>query len=136
MRWRSWSAVSIGAGILAACAPVRTDIPTAVPDSDFELAVGAGVRIDETPLAIRFDTVSEDSRCPTDAQCVWEGNATLRLTVDSAGTALPVQLRTAGTPQPATAFGHRIEFRALRPAPTTAGPIQPRAYIATLRVSR
>ena len=136
MKCQSWGAVSIGAGIVAACAPVRTDVPTAVPETDFELAVGAIVRIDETPLAIRFDTVSEDSRCPADAQCVWEGNATLRLTVDSAGTPLPVQLRTAGTSQPAGAFGYRIEYRALRPAPTTAGPIQPRTYIATLRVSR
>ena len=136
MKSLALGAVGIVAGITVACTPVRTDVPTAVPNSDFELALGALVRIDDTPLAIRFDTVSEDSRCPTDAQCVWEGNATLRLTVDSAGTAQLVQLRTAGTPQPGAAFGYRIEYRALRPAPTTRGPIPPRSYSATLRVSR
>lgn len=134
MRWLSW--VTVVAGISVACAPVRTDVPTGVLDTDFDLAPGGTARIADTPLAIRFDTVSEDSRCPTDAQCVWEGNATLRLTVDSAGTLRPVELRTAGTPQPAQAFGHRIEYRALRPLPTTAGPIPPRSYVATLRVSR
>lgn len=136
MRSLPCSAIVVIAAIGAACAPVRTDVPTATPNSDFELAVGALVRIDDTPLAIRFDTVSEDSRCPSGVQCVWEGNATLRLTVDSAGTAQWVQLRTAGTPQPASAFGYRVEYRALRPTPTTAGPIPPRSYIATLRVTR
>ena len=121
---------------IAACAPVHTEWPTVAPDTDFDIAVGATVGIDGSALAIRFDTVSEDSRCPTDAQCVWEGNATLRLTVDSAGTARRVELRTAGNPPPVAAFGHQVGYRALRPAPTTAGPIAPRSYIATLRVTR
>ena len=121
---------------LGACAPIRTDVPTATPNTDFELAVGAMTRVGGTPLSIRFDTVSEDSRCPTNAQCVWEGNATIRLTADSAGKPQTVELRTAGNPQPGSAFGYRIEYRALRPTPTTAGPTPPRDYVVTLRVTQ
>jgi hypothetical protein len=121
---------------VAACAPVRTDVPTATPNSDFDVPVGGMMRVGGTPLTIRFDTVSEDSRCPTDAQCVWEGNATIRLTADSAGKPHTVELRTSGNPPPGSAFGYRIEYRALRPTPTTAGPIPPRDYVVTLRVTQ
>ncbi|HYC52202.1 MAG TPA: hypothetical protein VEB19_13900 [Gemmatimonadaceae bacterium] len=133
MRWRAGLGTAVA--LIAACAPMQTEV-TAMPDSDFDLRVGAAVRILGTPLLVRFDTVSEDSRCPTDAQCVWEGNATIRLSVDSAGKIQPVELRTSGTPQPASAFGHRIEYRALRPAPTTAAPIPSADYVVTLRVPR
>jgi hypothetical protein len=121
---------------IAACAPVRTDVPTATPNTDFDVAAGGVVRIDGTPLAIRFDTVTEDSRCAQGVQCVWEGNATIRLTADSAGKPQTVELRTSGNPQPGSAFGFRIEYRALRPTPTTAGPIPPRDYVVTLRVTQ
>jgi hypothetical protein len=127
---------SIGLATLAGCAPVRTDVPTAAPDTDFDLTPGAIAAIAGTPLRIRFDAVADDSRCPSDVQCVWEGNATIRLTADSAGQPRTVELKTSGTPSPVRAFGHDIAFRALRPVPTSGSRIPENEYVVTLRVTR
>lgn len=118
-----------------ACAPVRTHVPTVPPDSDFDVAVGAIARIANSDLLVRFDTVTEDSRCPHDVTCVWEGNATALVTVDSDGKAMQAQLTTS-KPEPVRAFGWTIELRALRPARTSQTPPQPSDYVITLRASQ
>lgn len=117
-----------------ACAPVRGDIPTVPVNSDFDVAVGGSARLQDSHLLVRFDTVTEDSRCPADVQCVWEGNATARVTVDSAGTAAVADFRTSGG-QPVRLFGWTFELRDLRPARTTQSVPRPREYVITLRAS-
>jgi hypothetical protein len=54
-------------------------ISLAVP---FTLEVHGMARLDDT-LDIRFDAVDEDSRCPADVVCVWEGNAQVSLSVST-----------------------------------------------------
>ena len=117
-----------------ACSPIRTELPTAVPNADFELPVGDSVRMKDSRLVVHFDMVTEDSRCPTDVQCVWAGNATVRLRLDSAGQSAVLDLKTS-VPQPSTAFGRSFELRGLRPAPTSGTPVPRDRYVATLRVS-
>ena len=124
----------LAAAALAACSAVRTEVPTAVPNADFDLAVGDSVRIRDSRLLVRFDSVTDDSRCPTDVQCVWAGNATVRLAVDSAGHGAAVDLRTS-VQQPSTVFGRTIELRGLRPPRTSGTPPPYSQYVATLRVS-
>ena len=119
--------------IAAACTPVRSDIPTAVPNADFDLPVRGAVRLDGTQIVIRFDTLTDESRCPEDVQCVWAGNATIRLAVDSGDASSAVELRTS-VQQPASVFGRRIELRALRPYPNTRALLRYDSYVATLRV--
>lgn len=119
---------------LAACSAARTEMPTAAPDADFDLAVGDSVRIQDSRLRVHFDSVTEDSRCPTDVQCVWAGNATVRLVVDSAEQSAVVTLRTS-VQQPSAVFGRAIELRGLRPQRTSGTPPPYRQYVATLRVS-
>jgi hypothetical protein len=121
--------------VAVACTAVRTDTPTAVPDADFTIPVRGSVRIEETPLTIRFDSVTEDSRCPTDVQCVWAGNATVRLTVLSSGHAQVIDLKTSAN-TPATLSGNSIELRGLLPARRTDPAPSYREYVATLRVTK
>ena len=118
-----------------ACAPARTDVPTVPPDSDFDIAVGAIARMANSDLVVRFDTVTEDSRCPQDVTCVWEGNATALLTLDSAGKTMLARFTTS-QPEPLRGFGWTFELRALRPARTSQAPPQPADYVITLRASR
>lgn len=120
---------------IAACAPVRSDVPTVPVNTDFDVAIGAMARIQDSDLVVRFDTVTEDSRCPEDVECVWEGNATARVTVDSAGTATVAEFRTS-QPQPVRSFGWAFELRELRPARTTQAVPKPRDYVITLRAAR
>ncbi|MDH3944097.1 MAG: hypothetical protein OEV06_08400 [Anaerolineae bacterium] len=52
----------------------------------FRLAVGESAAIGE--LAIMFIEVSEDSRCPQGARCVWAGQAKARVRVEKGGALL------------------------------------------------
>jgi hypothetical protein len=118
-----------------ACAPVRGEVPTIPVNTDFDVAVGGMARIQDSPLLVRFDTVTEDSRCPADVECVWEGNATARTTIDSAGTAVIADFRTSRR-DPVMVFGWSFELRDLRPARATQSVPAPREYVITLRASR
>src|ERR1044072_8657255 len=48
---------------------------------EFDLRVGQRAVIRKTNLTLRFVTVPEDSRCPSDVTCVWAGNARVELLV-------------------------------------------------------
>jgi hypothetical protein len=45
----------------------------------FQLNVGESVQIEAEALQIGFEDVSGDSRCPKGEQCIWEGDATVRV---------------------------------------------------------
>src|SRR5215212_1805399 len=53
------------------------------PGKEFQLAVGQEAQIQGSAITVRFLKVSEDSRCPIDVNCVWAGNAAVRLLVGS-----------------------------------------------------
>jgi hypothetical protein len=120
---------------VVSCAPVRSEVPTVPVNTDFDVPVGGMARIQDSPLLVRFDTVTEDSRCPADVECVWEGNATARVTVDSAGQGVVGELKTSPK-QPVTAFGWTFELRQLRPSRSTQSVPKPRDYVLTLRATR
>jgi hypothetical protein len=118
--------------LAAACVEPSTEVPL---DQDFELALGQSVAIAGTAQRVTFDAVTEDSRCPTDAVCVWAGNARVSLRVSAAGTDSTVALNTGLEPRFLTVNRFRLELRGLIPAPRAATPTPPDAYRATLRVT-
>lgn len=46
---------------------------------EFRLAPGESVTLESTTLRLRFDRVVQDSRCPTDVECFWAGDAVVAL---------------------------------------------------------
>ena len=48
---------------------------------EFSLAPGESARIRDTDLVLIFDAVTEDSRCPANVVCIWEGNARAQFTL-------------------------------------------------------
>jgi hypothetical protein len=105
-------------------------------DRDFELGVGAQGQVVDSPVRVKFLQVIEDSRCPTDVVCVWQGNGKARVTVDSAGATLAAELNTSLQPRTMAAFGYVLELRELRPARNSKTSIAPADYIAVFRVTR
>lgn len=88
-------------------------------------------------LQVRFDRVVSDSRCPKNAQCVWAGEAVIRLTVtlpDKSTKAVDVKtsLTDAGT----TVGAFLISVNDLTPLPTVEGPVREADYRVTLVVSK
>ena len=94
-------------------------------------------------LRVRFTDVLEDSRCPTEVQCFWTGQARIavggRSTTDAAATT--VDFNTNPAPgqgvQTADVDGFTVELKALEPYPRTPDEgIALENYTATLVVRR
>ena len=50
-------------------------------EEKFDLKVGETATLNNAPLNISFKTVLEDSRCPENVICVWEGQAKLEMEI-------------------------------------------------------
>jgi hypothetical protein len=128
----------------AACArPAQPTQPSAartdqsIPVNEgFRLAYGKEGTVTGTDLRIRFDTLLEDSRCATDVQCVWAGNARIVLRFEGDIRA-GVKRDTLGVfldPRMSTYGGYVIQFESLEPAPRSDRRPELRSYVAMLRV--
>ena len=101
----------------------------------FDLRVGEEATVGETGVRIRFDGVSQDSRCPTGVQCVWSGDAEVALRITTAAGPTNLVLHTNVDPRTANAGGHLIRLEGLRPYPAEGASIPRGEYIATLIVT-
>ena len=105
------------------------------------LRLGQRTRVGDLPLTLV--SVLSDSRCPRDVLCVWLGDAVVRIQADPpcllqgclAPSAL-LELHTDGEPREAEYFGYRIRLLALEPEPLAGARIDPRSYVAWVRVTR
>ncbi len=115
----------------------RPPQPPPTPGAPFTLARGESATLDG--MDITFDAVTEDSRCPEDVDCVWQGRATIRLALragDEAGDALPAIMGMTNESVPVEALGHRFTLRALTPYPGASGAPGGASVEATLVVER
>ena len=100
---------------------------------EFDLAVGQEGRIQGTLVSVRFNSVGEDSRCPSDVQCVWAGNAVVRLSFSSGeGPSTEASLNTTLDPKTFAFGGYTFRLAALKPAPKSGSGIPVSEYVATL----
>jgi hypothetical protein len=107
------------------------------PDSDFALKAGETARIEGSDLAVRFDDVPNDSRCPVDVQCITAGDATVALRVSGGGAADAThELHTLAAPHEARHGSWQITLVKLEPRPVSTSPTPRGSYVATLRVHR
>lgn len=106
----------------------------------FELWAGHSVTLDDGGLTLLFEDVPEDSRCPVDVVCVWEGNAAVALAATTGDVQQDIRLNTSSSPavgpRSATVDGYVVELLELAPAPVSDRPIPGWNYRATLQVSR
>lgn len=109
---------------------------TAVLGQPFRLARGKTAGLEGRGMRIRFECVSEDSRCPTGVQCVWAGDARVVLRLSEAGRAAAVDtLRLTVEPRAVTYGAYVIRLEALEPAPRQNAPPRADDYVATLVIS-
>jgi hypothetical protein len=92
-------------------------------------------RLAKSKLKIRFVELVEDSRCPTDTNCVWAGNAKIKVRVSKEGRSEEITLDTNGPKQNATTQdGYSIQLVGLEPVPRSNIRIDRNGYVATLEV--
>ncbi len=88
-------------------------------------------------LSIKFISVTEDSRCPTDANCIWAGNATVQVKVTTRSRGVKMMtMNTSSGPQGDQFNGWAIYLTSLTPAPKSGKAINPKSYTATFSIAR
>src|SRR5829696_5891659 len=102
--------------------------------SEFENSAGQEAKVQGSSIVIRFNGVTEDSRCPSDVQCVWAGDAVVRLSLSGAG-AIDASVHTTLDPKAVQHAGRTITLVDLKPIPRSGTKIMALEYIATLRVN-
>ncbi len=128
------------AASLAACSSGGygpTD-PGSPSPSEGNVSVGVGERVavGATGVTIEFRAVTEESRCPLNVVCVWEGNGQVALTLASGyGAVRDATLNTSLEPRGIDFAGLRIILSGLTPHPT-GEPIDPADYVAIFRIER
>ena len=109
-------------------------------DTEFTLSVHDMVVVHGTNVLIFFESVTEDSRCPTGVQCPWEGNAAVRLELSSQMAEFAPQprvLNTAVEPRATDFMEINIRLVEVTPYPNAAGPpIDPASYVVKLIVTK
>jgi hypothetical protein len=118
--------------------PARADVPEFSLNEPFTLSGGQEGLISGEKLRLRFADVLEDSRCPTQVECFWTGQARIVLSVQPEGSgSTNVEFNTNPAPGQtvtvATAGQYTIELQSLDPYPQTPeDPIAFEDYRATL----
>ena len=115
---------------------------TAELGEPFTLERGASTVVDGQ--IVRFDHITEDSRCPADVECVWEGRATISLSLIAGDTMDGVRLSIPGfvgadsepqALQSAVVNGYTFTLLQLDPYPGQEGVDAEMTPMATLRVT-
>ncbi len=105
---------------------------------EITLQINETVMILPDGFTITFVDVPEDSRCPTGANCIWEGRAVTKLLFESRNESVEVLLETPNSRQetgPAiNLFGRTIKMLGVAPYPQDGQPITPKQYRITLVV--
>jgi len=101
-------------------------------NEEFSLGVNQQVSVNTEGLMIEFVTVLEDSRCPVGVDCVWEGNAKIRIKISKSDMgATTIELNTNLEPTNILFQDYKIHLVRLEPQPK-AGT----TTIAVLRIMR
>jgi len=129
MRKRVWSLALASLALVAVPGCSNQPIGEVALNTEFTLAVGQSVALAGEDLSIAFVEVIADSRCPSDAICIWLGEASCLLEfTDDAATHRKV-LTQPGLSAPVTTDYARYEIVFdLQPYPTADNPIKSEDY--------
>ena len=84
-------------GVSAGCTVdkvVKTDL-----GQEFSLGIGQTALIQSEQLAVRFDGIAGDSRCPSGVTCIWAGEVSSNVTVTYQGSPSNITLTQSGAEQ-------------------------------------
>jgi hypothetical protein len=120
------------------CAAGPSEPQRAALGESFTLKAGESARIEAEALEVRFEGVPADSRCPKDVDCVWEGDATVRVRLQvGSRPGERLELHTSARERTSVAYdGYEIRLLQLAPYPVSGRTIEQGDYAATLEVTR
>ncbi len=107
---------------------------------ELTLRINQETRIDSPAirLNLKFLSVVEDSRCPKGVDCIWEGNARVRLQISLSRTnynSEVFELNTSLEPHSILIENYEIKILDLIPSPKVDLKIEPENYTATFTIT-
>lgn len=128
-------------GMLIGCSSRSSRPMEIIPGDVFTLGQGQEAVVQSEDLHVRFDSVLEDSRCPTQVTCVWSGQARIAVAAWQ-DQEEPVMLEFNTNPVPAenqqalTYSSYTIQLESLDPYPQTPEQsIEQADYRVTLQIN-
>jgi hypothetical protein len=122
--------------VTAGCASRTPTAPGGPLSVQVVLAPGDSIQIQGTAVRLRFQGVTDDSRCPGDALCIWGGDAQVRIDVVPSRTPPATYDLHTATQQPVRHQDLTIDLVELAPYPFSSRRIAPNDYRATFRITR
>ncbi len=114
--------------------------PKVVPTNvEFTLRRGETASIGGGALHVTFLAVGNDSRCPADVVCVWQGDAELHFRLaseESEAAAIVDTLHTELQPRAASYLGYTVTVNGLQPYPYSSDEPGSRDYRVAATVTR
>ncbi len=107
---------------------------------ELKVKVGTSKTAKTGKISIKFVEVIEDSRCPEDANCIWAGNAKIKVMLSRNGKdaqtfEMNTTLQNTNTGDGFLPYkGYNITLMRLTPLPSSAKAIDSKAYTATFVV--
>lgn len=102
--------------------------------SDIKVAYGKTERFDGGKLRVKFLDVIEDSRCPEGVNCIWAGNARIKIALSDGDNSCEYEIETNGSKQLIEYGGFVIELKSLEPNRKENDAIAIGDYIATFSI--
>ena len=134
------AAATILASISWSACSTATPAPAAdiEPGQNFSLRAGESAQTRDKALRVGFVEVTADSRCPKGAQCVWAGDASVRVWLQRGnGPMQALDLHTAANAaQAVRVLDHELRLVRLDPYPVNGKAIAKADYVATLTLQR
>ena len=106
-------------------------------DSAIKVKVGKQKKFSRSKISVKFVSLVEDSRCPEGTNCVWAGNAKIKVFVSRGnGEGETFEMNTNLGAKGATFGEYAIYLTDLTPTPKANVRLNRNAYTATFTIAR
>lgn len=113
--------------------PASSDANQAVKADTLAIPVGATAKAQGGRVRVTFEERLQDSRCPANVVCVWEGDASVRVNIATDRSATTTELHTTLKPKELLIDGYSVSLVGLLPYPGSAAEKQ--SPVALVRVA-
>lgn len=139
MMLRQAITIAAAVALLSTFLPAGAQGVAAELGEPFELMFGQEASIEPEGVTVRFDSVDEDSRCPSDVVCIQQGQATITISAKIGEADAGQHMLTIGADESksfATFGQYSVKMTDLQPYPVSTVQTNEEDYVATLVVSR
>ncbi|MHA1966513.1 MAG: hypothetical protein ACW964_01800 [Candidatus Hodarchaeales archaeon] len=104
-------------------------------DTEISLYIGETVIINDHGITLKFVDVLDDSRCPSDVECFWEGTVSLIINIQYNSQNLGNYILNSSNLHKASFMGYFVRLKVLEPYPISTEIIPKSSYHATFLVN-